>query len=628
MLANITMSVKSKILFIAAFLTMASVSSVAQKQAIDVQRIEPAFWYAGMKNPELQVLIYGKDIASTTVSIQYEGVTVKRIDKVENPNYLFVYLNLDSQIKPGTFPITFQLGKKKKIVQYELKQRAREAETVKGFNSSDVIYLIMPDRFANGNPANDSRPETTEKGNRANPDGRHGGDIEGIIKNLDYLQKLGVTALWPTPLVENNEPKYSYHGYAQTNCYNTDPRYGTNNDYKRLADELHKRNMKLIMDYVTNHWAINHWIMKDLPEKSWIHRWPEGNNGFKRSNYALSTHFDSNASQTDADGCMNGWFDTHMPDLNQSNQKVVDYMVQNAIWWIEFAGLDGLRVDTYPYNDKKGITEWTKRIMDEYPNFNIVGEVWMHDQAQVSYWQRNSKVAEINGFNSHLPSVMDFTLHDAMYVFNEDNGLYPVYENFANDFLYPDINNIMTFTGNHDTNRINQTLNGNLDKYKLATALILTIRGIPQLYYGDEIGMMGSKSVGDGDIRRDFPGGWAEDKQNAFTDTGRTAEQKAYYDFTQKLLNWRKSKAVIHTGKTMHYLPFENVYVYFRYNESESVMVILNNNKEAKVLDTKRFAESMNGYHTGKNVLTQEMITNLQSLAVPAKSATVIELGK
>jgi glycosidase len=488
----------------------------------------------------------------------------------------------------------------------------------------------MPDRFANGNPANDSHAATGEKSNRANPDGRHGGDIEGVIKNLTYLQELGVTALWSTPLLEDNEPAYSYHGYAQTDYYKIDPRYGTNNDYKRLADELHKRSMKLILDYVTNHWGVSHWMIKDLPQKDWIHQWPDGNNGFKRSNYAMTTHFDVNAAQADADGCMNGWFDTSMPDMNQSNAMVVDYMVQNAIWWIEYAGLDGLRVDTYPYNDKKGITEWTKRIMDEYPNLNIVGEVWMHDQAQISYWQKDSKIAAIEGFNSLLPSVMDFTLHDAVYVFNEDkgNGMHRIYENFANDFLYPNINNILTFSGNHDTNRINQTLNGDVNKYKLVTALILTCRGIPQLYYGDEIGMMGNKSTGDGDIRKDFPGGWDGDKQNAFIAASRTKEQQEYFDFTQKLLNWRKGSEVIHTGKTMQYLPHDNVYVYFRYNASQTVMVILNNNTEPKTLDTKRFNERLKGFSSGKNIVTSESLNNLQSISLPAKSATILELIK
>jgi|APTNR8051073442_1049403.scaffolds.fasta_scaffold00003_129 glycosidase len=621
---------KKSILAITMLLVLSNGVTSAQKQQIDIQRVEPAFWWVGMKNPELQLLVYGKDIATAVATLQYEGVEITRTEKTENPNYQFIYLTINNTAKPGKFPITFQVGKKKRVFTYELKQREKAGEEYKGFTSSDVIYLIMPDRFANGNPANDSHPETSEEGNRDNANGRHGGDIDGIIKNLDYLHDLGVTSLWSTPLLEDNEPAYSYHGYAQTNYYKIDPRYGTNNDYKRLADELHKRNMKLILDYVTNHWGISHWMIKDIPEKSWIHSWADGKNGFKRSNYAMTTHFDINASQSDADGCMNGWFDTSMPDINQSNPKVVDYMVQNAIWWIEYAKLDGLRVDTYPYNDKKGITEWTKRIMDEYPNFNIVGEVWMHDQAQMSYWQKDSKISAIEGFNSYLPSIMDFTLHDAIGAFNEDSGhgLFRIYENFTNDFLYPDINNIMTFAGNHDTNRINQTLNGDLDKYKLATALILTCRGIPQLYYGDEIGMMGSKSVGDGDIRRDFPGGWSEDKQNAFNTEGRTQEQQAYYDFTHKLLNWRKEKEVIHTGKTMHYLPFENEYVYFRYNESETVMVILNNNKEAKTLDTKRFTERLTGYTSGKNIVTNETVTNLQNISLPAKSATILELKK
>ncbi|MCI0751526.1 MAG: cyclomaltodextrinase N-terminal domain-containing protein, partial [Flammeovirgaceae bacterium] len=408
-------------------------------QVPDIQKIEPPFWWTGMKNTELQLLVYGKNISTSTVSLNYPGVSITKIEKTENPNYQFVYLNITSA-RPGTFPITFQYGKKKKVINYELKERKKAATEYKGFTSSDVIYLIMPDRFANGNPKNDD-PVSGEKSNRTNPDGRHGGDIDGIIKHLDYLQDLGVTAIWSTPLLEDNEPIYSYHGYAQSNYYKIDSRYGTNEDYKRLANEMHQRKMKLIMDYVTNHWGISHWIIKDLPQKDWIHVWPEGDKGFRRSNYAMTTQFDINSSRIDAEGCMNGWFDTTMPDMNQSNPMVLHYMTQNAIWWIEYTELDGLRVDTYSYNDKKGIAEWTKKIVDEYPNLNIVGEIWMHDQAQISYWQKNSKIGAIEGFNSHLPSVMDFTLHDALGAFNQDgHGMQWVYENFTNDFLYPDIN--------------------------------------------------------------------------------------------------------------------------------------------------------------------------------------------
>jgi len=475
--------------------------------------------------------------------------------------------------------------------------------------------------------------EFFDKANRQDKDGRHGGDIAGIIKNLDYLNELGVTTIWSTPLLEDNEPKTSYHGYAQSDYYRIDPRYGSNEDYKKLGDELHKRDMKLVMDYVTNHWGSKHWLIKDLPAKDWIHYWKEGEkeNGFKRSNYRMTSQFDTNASKIDAENCMDGWFDTTMPDMNQSNPLVLNYMVQNAIWWIEYAGLDGLRVDTYSYNDKKGIAEWTKRITDEYPNFNIVGEVWMHDQAQMSYWQKDSKIAAIQNYNSHLPSVMDFTLHDAIgQVFKEesgwDSGMQKVYDNFTNDFLYPNIDNILVFAENHDTQRFNE-LYPDFKDYQLAMSLLMTIRGIPQIYYGSEIGMKGDKNKGDGDIRRDFPGGWSGDANNAFTSARRTADQSKYFDFTKKLLNWRKTQNVIHTGKTLHYVPENNVYVYFRYDNKKRVMVILNNNKLDQKLDLRRFSEGLDKFTKGKDILSNTEISLSGNLEVKGKSAMILELN-
>ncbi|TDX95736.1 glycosidase [Chryseobacterium daecheongense] len=594
-----------------------------------LEKVEPAFWWKGMKNPELQILVYGKDIAKNEVELS-DGIQIKNIQKVENPNYVFLTVNTN-EINVPQFKINIK-NRKKNIgsYTYQLKQRQPDSADRDSFTSKDVIYLIMPDRFANGNPANDNTKDTAEKSNRKDPGGRHGGDIEGIIKNLDYLKDMGVTAVWNTPLLEDNEPSYSYHGYAQSDYYKIDPRYGSNEDYQRLASELHKRDMKLIMDYVTNHWGSQSWIIKDLPSKDWIHYWKEGEKGFKRSNYRMTTQFDTNAAKTDAENCMDGWFDTTMPDMNQSNPLVVNYMVQNAVWWTEFAGLDGLRVDTYSYNDKKGIAEWTKRITDEYPNLNIVGEVWMHDQAQMSYWQKDSKIAAIENYNSHLPSVMDFTLHDAIgHVFKEnsgwDSGIQRVYDNFANDFLYPNINNILVFAENHDTQRFNQSY-PNIQDYKLAMTLILTVRGIPQLYYGSEIGMAGDKGKGDGDIRRDFPGGWNGDSNNAFVKSGRTDSQNQYFDFTKKLLNWRKSKEVIHTGKTLHYVPENNVYVYFRYNDKERVMTVINNNTEAQVLNLKRFSEGIKNVSKGKDIISGKEVSLENSLNIPAKTSMIIEL--
>jgi len=606
------------------FLTLLTLNLFAQ-----IQKIEPEFWWEGMKSTELQLLVYGKNISEFNPEFPKE-IPIKATQKVENPNYLFITIET-KDIKSGKYLLKFIDDKNVAYtMEYEFKKRRPFQAQSRGFDSSDVIYLLMPDRFANGNPDNDSHEFMSEKVNRSDLNGRHGGDIQGIVQHLDYLQELGITTIWSTPLLQDNEPDYSYHGYAQSDYYQIDPRYGTNEDYRRLAGELHRREMKLIMDYVTNHWGSKHWLIQDLPSKDWIHYWENGEKGFQRSNYRMTTQFDSNAAQIDADGCMDGWFDTTMPDMNQSNPLVLNYMVQNAIWWIEYINLDGLRVDTYSYNDQNAIAEWTKRIMDEYPDLNIVGEVWMHDQAQIAYWQKDSKIAAINGFNSHLPSVMDFTWHDAIgMAFKEtqgwDTGMMRIYDNFANDFLYPNIDNILVFAENHDTNRFNE-IYPNVEDYKLAMSLIMTIRGIPQIYYGSEIGMSGDKSKGDGDIRRDFPGGWEGDANNAFTESGRTAEQKEYFDFTKKLLNWRKGKEVIHSGKTLHFVPENEVYVYFRYNENETVMVILNNHPEAQKLNLNRFKEGIKNHKSGREIFSGKEFNLNQELEIKGKTALILEL--
>ena len=597
-----------------------------------IDKIEPPFWWSGMHLDQLQLMCYGKDISK--YDIQIEGLTITELKKTENPNYVFVTIDTKGA-QPATFSIDFKENNNTVFSQpYELKQRRENSKDRKGFDSSDVMYLIMPDRFANGDSKNDSHPDTVEKADRSNPGGRHGGDLQGVIDHLDYLKDLGATALWSTPLLEDNEPVYSYHTYAQSDLYKIDPRYGTNEDYKRLASEMHKLDMKLIMDYVTNHWGSKHWMIQDLPTKDWIHQWPEG---FRRSNYRMTTQFDNNAAQVDAKGCMDGWFDTTMPDMNQSNPLLLNYITQNAIWWIEYADLDGFRVDTYSYNDKDGIAQWTKAIMEEYPNFNIVGEVWMHNQAQIAYWQKDSKIGAINGFNSHLPSIMDFTLHDAlMVVFDEDEGAWDkgmirAYENFTNDFLYPDINNILLFAGNHDTNRINEIYQGDIDKYKMAMTLVFTTRGIPQIYYGDEIGMLGNRDKkGDGDIRRDFPGGWQGDEQNAFLPTdqnkGRTKDQEAFHAFTKKVLNWRKNASSIHDGKLLQFIPFDNVYVYFRYNKEQTVMVIINNSTKDQNIDVNRFKEGIQAFKTGTDIITDNNIDITENFNIQAKKSMILEL--
>lgn len=610
-----------------------SIASLAFSQSKTLEKVEPAFWWKGMKNPELQILVYGKGIANNEISLS-DGVQIKDIQKVENPNYVFITVNTND-INIPRFTINVQKGKKKLgSYTYELKQRNSGSADRESYTSKDVMYLIMPDRFANGDEKNDSVPELTEKADRSLPNGRHGGDLKGIMNNLDYIQNLGATAVWLTPVNEDNEKVYSYHGYAQTDLYKIDARYGTNEDYKKLSQELNKRNMKLVMDYVTNHWGISHWMIKDLPTKDWIHWFQDGENGFKRSNYKTSTQFDPNASDIDKKYALDGWFDKTMPDLNQKNPLVLKYLTQNAIWWIEYAELGGFRVDTYPYNDKEAMAKWAKAITDEYPKFNIVGESWLYTAGQISAWQKNSKTGEAAGYNSNLPSVMDFMLFgDMPKAFKEkegwNTGMIKLYDSFSSDFLYPDINNVMVFFENHDTERWNEIFNADPNVYKMGLALISTVRGIPQIYYGSEIGMRGDKEKGgDADIRRDFPGGWKSDKQNAFNPATQTPEQKEFFQFTQKLLNWRKGKEVIHTGKTKNFVPKDGVFTYFRYNDKESVMVMINNNKEDQTLDLQYFEESIKGFSKGREVISGKEFSLQKTLTVPAKTPLIIELEK
>lgn len=606
------------------FCTLITLFTLSLSAQID--RMEPPFWFEGMNKSEVQILFYGKNIAQNSVQVSND-VVITNVTKTENPNYLFVTIDTKN-VKAQNLEFTLTNGKKSFKKGFEIKTRRPNSALRKSFDASDVMYLIMPDRFANGNPNNDSSPELQEKANRSLPGGRHGGDIQGIINNLDYIKELGATAIWSTPMCEDNDKGYSYHTYGQSDVYRIDPRYGTNEEYKKLADEMHKRDLKLIKDYVTNHWGAEHWMFKDMPTYDWFHQFP----GYKQSNYRMTTQYDTNASKTDAKLCMDGWFVPSMPDLNQSNPLVLNYLTQNAIWWIEYADLDGFRVDTYSYNDKEGIAKWTKAITDEYPYFNIVGEVWMHDQAQISYWQKDSPIAKIQSYNSYLPSVMDFTLHDTFgSVFNEDktnwnDGMFKVYENFVNDFLYDNPNNLLTFVENHDTNRFNQIYKNDIKKYKMAMTLLATVRGIPQLYYGSEIGMAGDKGKGDADIRQDFPGGWNGDANNAFTKQGRTAEQQKFFEFSSKLFTWRKSKEVIHSGKMTHYLPDNNVYVYFRHNDKETVMVIINNAPDTQKINSTRFQENIKSFISGIDILSGKTIDLKNEITIEGKSALILEL--
>ena len=592
-----------------------------------LEQVEPPFWWEGMNRSEIQLVFYGNEIG--VGDLYLDGQKVDEVIKTENGNYLFC--NWETKgLKAGSYLFELKKGKKRiATYAYELKKRREGSAQREGFSSQDAVYLLMPDRFANGDPSNDSTKDTYEKANVDDPWGRHGGDIQGIIKNLDYIKELGMTALWSTPLLEDNDKRGSYHGYACSDTYHIDSRYGGNSAYLKLSDELHKRDMKLIKDYVTNHWSLEHYMIKDLPSKDWIHYF-DGENGYAQTNYRLSTVYDTNASKADIFLAEKGWFVPSMPDLNQSNPMTLNYLIDNAIWWIEYANLDGYRVDTYPYTEKEGVTTWTKAIMAEYPNFNIVGESWYHDTASIAYWQKDSKLAEIQDFNSELPSVMDFVFFETLqrmmtYEPSWDKGLIEMYNGMGMDYLYPDINNVMIFAENHDTTRFNEK-NATLGDFKIAMTLLATTRGIPQLYYGSEIGFKGDKAKGDADLRKDMPGGWPNDVRSAFNALERTSEEQSYFDIVKTLFQWRQHQELIHKGKTVHFIPLNEIYVYFRVLDQNAVMVVINANKEVQTIELSRFNELLESYSKASELFSGTQINLEKTLSIPARDAQVFEL--
>jgi neopullulanase len=610
-----------------AFLLVASLISLSI--SAQIERIEPAFWWTGMKNSQLQLLVHGDSISKNQIIINYPGVKILKVNKVSNPNYLFVDLLIDPKLaKAGKFDILFkQNGKTKASYSYELKSRRQNSAQRQGFSSSDVIYLLMPDRFANGNAANDNIDSQPEKINRASDSGRHGGDIKGIKEHLDYIKELGATAIWCTPVQENNHTKYTYHGYAISDLYKIDPRFGNNDEYAGFVTATHQKGMKVIMDMVSNHGGIGAWWMKDLPMKDWIHQWKE----FTYTSHKASTMKDIHAANIDKKLFIAGWFDTSMPDMNQQNPYFWTYYIQNSIWWVEYANLDGIRMDTYPYNDRDAMAKWAKAITNEYPHFNIMGETWLSSSMDIAFWQKDA----INPlkYNSQLPTVMDFMTERALETcFNEhgksweDKGMNRLYNTITNDYLYANVNNLLVFAENHDTQRYNHLSNGDLTKYKMAMSFLMTTRGTPQIYYGTEIGMTGNKDKGDGDIRHDFPGGWSGDSINAFSAISRTAIQNEYHSYLAKLLNWRKNKPVIHTGQLTHYIPENDIYVYFRHNNTENIMVIINNNLTDQTLKPDRFAESLKGKTKGTDVMSEKLYDLTAPIQLPKESVLILEL--
>lgn len=593
-------------------------------RAVQIDRVEPLFWWVGMKNPNVQLMVHGQDITATEISLNYPGVKIKSISRQENPNYVFIDLTVSPEAKSGTFPIQFRKSKKEVMsYTYELKDREPNSASRKGFDASDVIYLITPDRFVNGNPANDSVAIEKEKPNRTSKNGIHGGDIQGIKNSLDYLSKIGFTSVWLNPVLENNMSRVSYHGYSTTDFYKVDAHLGTNEEYLDLAKSIHQKGMKLMMDMIFNHIGSEHWWMNDMPSSDWINNYPE----YKITTHRRTINQDPYASEADKKGMTDGWFVPTMPDLNQRNPFLINYLIQNSIWWTEYVGLDGIRMDTYPYPDKYAMAEWTRRMLEEYPNFYMVGEEWTMNDAIISYWQKD-KINQ-DGFVSDLPGLMDFPLNDAVIKGLNDKGnggFITMYEALANDFQYPHPEKLVVFPDNHDMSRFYTQLGENADLVKLGLVYYATTRGIPQVFYGTEILMFNRGPKDDGIIRSDFPGGWAGDPVNAFTGTGLTAKQKEVQDFVSKILNWRKTSEAVHSGELKHFVPENDIYVYFRYNQNEKIMVVLSKNNSEKTIDTSRFNEVMANCTSGKEIISGKAIPDLKNLKVPAMSALIIEL--
>lgn len=608
------------------------------RAAVKIDRIDPANWFVGMKNTSLQLMVYGENIRQAYVTTDYDGVKIDSIVRLDSPNYLLVYLNLEG-VRPGEMTLNFKNGKAVKKVKYELKAREKRGEERTGFTNADVLYMLMPDRFADGNPDNnDIKDMNPYKTDRSQPNQRHGGDLEGIRRHLDYFKELGVTALWFTPVLENNSPGGSYHGYATTDYYRVDPRFGTNDEYRQLTDEAHAKGLKIVMDMIFNHCGFEHPWINDMPSKDWLNT-PEWlydrkdktkakvNRKYMQTTYKLTPTVDPYASAIDLKETVDGWFVPSMPDLNQRNPHVIRYLIQNSIWWIETVGIDGIRMDTYPYADAGAMALWMKTMNEEYPNFNVVGETWVSDPPYTAAWQKDSKISQRN---SYLKTVMDFSFHakinQAKYE-NTDgsgNGMNRIYENFVYDYLYPDPSSVMAFVENHDTDRF---LGNGRDTaaLKQAMAILLTVKRIPQLYYGTEILMNGTKEKTDGYVRKDFPGGFPGDDHNAFTAGGRTPEENAMFTWLSRLLHWRQGNDVITKGSQTQFIPYNGVYVIARQYDGKNVMTVVNGTGKTTVFAVKRYAEVIGHNTEAKDVLTDRTVSLTDDTQLEPRKVMILE---
>ncbi len=625
------------------FLSLSLLLSImTMEAAVNVDRIEPTDWFVGMKNPSLQLMVYGEGIQTADVTTDYDGVKIDSLVRLDSPNYLFVYLNI-KDAQPGEMTLTFTNGKSSKKVKYQLKAREMSGEQRIGFTNADVLYMLMPDRFADGSlDNNDIKSMNAFKTDRSQPSLRHGGDLEGIRQHLDYFNELGVTALWFTPVLENNSPdnnnQSTYHGYATTDYYKVDPRFGTNEEYRQLVDEAHKKGLKVVMDMIFNHCGFEHPWLKDMPSNDWLNL-PECvtkdsktgevtiNDKFIQTSYKLTPVVDPYRSDIDLKETVEGWFVQSMPDLNQKNPHLMTYLIQNSEWWIETVGINGIRMDTYPYADAEAMSKWMKTLNEEYPNFNVVGETWVTEPAYTAAWQKDSKVAKIN---SNLKTVMDFSFYDKINMAkNEETddwwqGYNRIYNSLVYDYLYPNPSSVMAFIENHDTDRFLENGKDTV-ALKQALALLLTMNRTPQLYYGTEILMNGTKEITDGYVRKDFPGGFPGDEKNAFTAEGRTKEENAMFDWTSRLLHWRQGNEVITKGTQKQFIPYKGIYVLVRQYNGKTVMTIINGKKETVEFSVARYAEVIGDTKQAKNVMNDRMINIDKDFKLRSRQTLILE---
>lgn len=604
---------------------------ILNAQEVNSLRINPTNWYVGMKNPNVQLLVYGENIGNGRVKLQeYKGVSITSVSTVENPNYVFIDLVISPETKAGT--LQFEVNNAGKITKFDYQLLNRTAKP-QAITSADFIYLVLPDRFANGNSANDKFADMADPNHdRNNPWKRHGGDLEGITNHLDYFSELGVTALWLNPVIENNQPltdeggemRSAYHGYGFTDHYNVDKRLGGNEAYKKMVDEAHKKGIKIVQDAVYNHVGKNHWILQDMPAKDWLNQW----DSYTNTSYKDQPLVDPYASKYDYEQTLKGWFVPFLPDLNQNNPFVANFLIQHALWTVENFGIDGWRIDTYFYNDFEFMNRCNAALLAEYPGMLIYGESWVNSVANQAYFTENNlNVPQ----KSNVPSSMDFQIYFAINAALNENvgwndGVQKLYQTLSQDYLYQHPEKLVTFVDNHDLDRFLSVVGEDIDKYKMGMGWLMTLRGIPSMYYGTEILMKNFKNPSDAEVRKDFPGGWKEDKINKFNANGRTAEENTAFDFIKKLGAFRKNSSAIGSGKFTQFLPFDDgMYVYFRHDENQRIMVISNTGKEAKKIDIKRFAEILGSSTSGRDIFTNKTLT-INGLEVQPKQQYILEI--